>query len=71
MSVDPSTLHPLSVHDILLHNEIPTKVTVSKRETIQFNAPPGHLIVWRFSTDKYDIGMYIYMYMGVYIYVCL
>lgn len=48
----------LSIHDILLLNEQPTRVTVRHGDctAVSLNILQGQICVWAFSTVKYDIG---------------
>lgn len=48
----------LSIHDILLLNEQPTRVTVRHGDSteVSLNILQGQICVWAFSTVKYDIG---------------
>lgn len=56
MSVEPESLEPITVHDLLLVNERVNKTVVRRSEEVRLRVPLGHLIVWRFQTEKYDIG---------------
>lgn len=61
MAIDPSTLNAVTVHDLLLINEATHKCTVSRSETAEIIIRQGQLLVWRFLTEKYDIGFSIEM----------
>lgn len=56
MAIDPNSLAPLSVHDLLLISEPIHRVTVRRLEEHTFFINPGQFILWRFSTLDYDIG---------------
>ena len=57
MLVHPSSLEPLTIHDILLLDEPVYKCIVRKREEVNVSVEPGQLVVWRFATLDYDIAM--------------
>jgi len=59
--VDPRSLVPLTVHDILFFTHPPVKKTVQKKEIRTFNVQPGQLVVWRFTTRAFDIGFSVEM----------
>jgi hypothetical protein len=61
MSIDPNTLEPISAHDLLLLSTPTNSITVSRTEDTTFNVRPGQLVVWRFTTEKYDIGFSVEM----------
>lgn len=52
---------PLNVHDLLLINVPVNKCVVHRTEEYQYHVPRGHLILWRFSTQYYDIGFSVEM----------
>ena len=56
MTVHPSSLEPLTIHDILLLDEPVYKCVVRKREEVKVDVTPGQLVVWRFATQDFDIG---------------
>jgi hypothetical protein len=56
MAVDPESLLPITVHDLLLMNEPINKRNVSRLQEHTFQVRPGQFVVWKFSTIKYDIG---------------
>lgn len=56
MSVDINTLAPLTVHDILLLNEPSSKTVVRTKEEFSFQVKIGQIVIWKFSTEDFDIG---------------
>ena len=56
MAVHPSSLEPLTIHDILLLDEPVYKCIVRKKEDVEVSASPGELVVWRFATQDFDLG---------------
>jgi hypothetical protein len=52
---------PLNVHDLLLINVPVNKCVVHRTEEYQYHVPRGHLILWRFGTQYYDIGFSVEM----------
>eukprot|EP01035_Chromulina_nebulosa_P020523 gene20523-26619_t len=61
MEVDPSTLHPLSEHDLILLSCPVNQVTVRRFEEHIFHVKAGQFILWRFSTLDFDIGFSVEM----------
>jgi hypothetical protein len=52
---------PLSTHDLLLFNNAINKCVVNRSDEYQYHVPRGSLILWRFSTQFYDIGFSVEM----------
>jgi hypothetical protein len=61
MSIDPNSLEPISAHDLLLLSSPTNSMTVKRVEDATFSVRPGQLVVWRFTTENYDIGFSVEM----------
>jgi hypothetical protein len=56
MFVSPSSLEPLTIHDLLLLNEPVYRCIVRKKEEVVIEVEPGQLVLWKFGTADFDIA---------------
>lgn len=46
----------VGIHDILLSGETENKILVWKKEEVAYRLMAGEILVWKYETEKYDIG---------------
>ena len=56
MFISPSSLEPLTIHDLLLLDEPVYKCIVRKKEEVVIEVEPGQLVLWKFGTADFDIA---------------